>query len=308
MITPGQPLDLDLLEDIVAAEMPWIVEPERIQVLGFGFRSVAVETAAGEVVLIGKVAETAETYARIYRLALELGRHLPVSIPRPRWFLPASERLPGGALCYPKLPGRPLEMADIEGPARGRIVADLAKLLRAFHRFPVEPARAFDVPAVGREFWVRTVETVLPPLRRALNREEYAAVANWWRGLRDDRDIWAAPQAFRHGDFWHENILIDPNTLELRGILDLEYVALSDRACDLATLRHLDTDFAGEVGAEYAAIGGDLEPDFARRVERYWELREFDGLRFAVEYDDPAEFEDGLQALRAGPILNPLQD
>jgi hypothetical protein len=71
-------------------------------------------------------------------------------------------------------------------------------------------------------------------------------------------------------------------------------------------LRHLEISFAAEVAAEYAATAGDLGPHFERRIDRYWELREFDGLRFAVEYDDPAELADGLEALRAGPILSSL--
>ena len=91
-------------------------------------------------------------------------------------------------------------------------------------------------------------------------------------------------------------------------MIDLEYTAVSDPACDLATLRHLDIDFADEVAREYAAFAGELGPRFSRRIERHWELREFDGLRFAIEYDDPAELEDGLQAIRIGPILKHLQD
>lgn len=179
MIAPGQPLDLDRLREAVAGEMPWIAKPDRLEVLGFGFRSVAVETAAGEVILIGKVAETAESYARIFRMAPHLGRRLPVRIPRPTWHLLASDRLPGGALCYPKLPGRPLEMADIEGPTRQEIVASLARFLHAFHRFPVDLARAFDVPAVGRTAWTGTVEAVLPTLRRVLTPEEYGLIDDW---------------------------------------------------------------------------------------------------------------------------------
>jgi aminoglycoside phosphotransferase (APT) family kinase protein len=164
---------------MISEEMPWIAEPDQLQVLGFGFRSVAVETASGEVVLIGKVAETAASYARIFRLAPHLDRRLPVSIPQPTWYLPASDRLSGGALCYPKLPGRSLEKADIEGPVRQQIIAALAGFLRALHRIPVELALAFDVPAVDRAAWAGTVEAVLPTLRRALMPQEYGLIDDW---------------------------------------------------------------------------------------------------------------------------------
>jgi hypothetical protein len=44
---------------------------------------------------------------------------------------------------------------------------------------------------------------------------------------------------------------------------------------------------------------------FAHRLQRYWELREFGGHRFAVIHADEAEFADSLRKLRAGAILNP---
>ena len=179
MITPGQPLDLDRLRKVVSEEMPWIAEPGQLRVLGFGFRSVAAGTASGEVLLIGKVAETAASYARIVRLAPRLGRRLPLAIPQPTSYLPASERLPGGVLCYPKIPGRPLEPADIEGPARPQIAAALARFLQAFHRFPAALAHWCDVPVVGKSAWVETVETVLPTLRHTLTPEEYTVVDIW---------------------------------------------------------------------------------------------------------------------------------
>jgi aminoglycoside phosphotransferase (APT) family kinase protein len=176
VIAPGQPLDLDRLREVVSREIPWVAEPDRLQVLGFGFRSVAVETATNGVVLIGKVAETAAGYARIFRMAPRLSGQLPVSIPQPTWCLPVSEWLPGGALGYPKLPGRTLETANIEGPARQQIVVALAGFLRAFHRVPIELAWTFDVPTVGEAAWTWTVESVLPALRRSLTPAEYIVI------------------------------------------------------------------------------------------------------------------------------------
>ena len=56
-------------------------------------------------------------------------------------------------------------------------------------------------------------------------------------------------------------------------------------------------------------MSGDT-PDLARigaglHLRRLWELREFDGLRFAIRHDDAAEFADAVRKLRAGPILDP---
>ena len=40
-----------------------------------------------------------------------------------------------------------------------------------------------------------------------------------------------------------------------------------------------------------------------RRVQWHWELREFGGIRGAVELDDREELEDSIRKLRAGPVL-----
>ncbi len=53
----------------------------------------------------------------------------------------------------------------------------------------------------------------------------------------------------------------------------------------------------------YRAAGGQLDAGFERRISRHWELREFDGIRFAVRQADAAEFADGVRKLRRGPVL-----
>jgi hypothetical protein len=40
-------------------------------------------------------------------------------------------------------------------------------------------------------------------------------------------------------------------------------------------------------------------------MQRYWELRDFGGLQFAVRHADQQEFIDALRKLEHGPILKP---
>ena len=111
-----------------------------------------------------------------------------------------------------------------------------------------------------------------------------------------------------HGDLWYENILVEradapgPD-LRATGVLDWENASVGDPARDFATLFHLGAPFAERVIAAYRAVGGEFDTGFEHRLGRHWELREFDGTRFAVRQGDTAEFADGVPKLRQGPVL-----
>jgi hypothetical protein len=63
--------------------------------------------------------------------------------------------------------------------------------------------------------------------------------------------------------------------------------------------------FAGAVVDAYAAAGGQVDAGVRHRIQRLWELREIDGLQFALRTGDTAEWEDAVRKLRVGPLLNP---
>jgi hypothetical protein len=50
-----------------------------------------------------------------------------------------------------------------------------------------------------------------------------------------------------------------------------------------------------------------LDATFAYRRRRLWELRELEGLAFAIRTADAAEIADALAKLRRGPILYALR-
>ena len=78
---------------------------------------------------------------------------------------------------------------------------------------------------------------------------------------------------------------------------------MGDPARDFSTQLHLGVPFADRVIGAYRAAGGQLDAGFEHRLRRHWELREFDGIRFAARQADAAEFEDGVRKLRQGPFL-----
>ena len=298
--------ELDRIGEALAMAFPALSGVTPVGVLGAGFRSVAVETAEGQVFRIARNRAAAAGHAREARLLPALRSRVPVAIPDPRWHAGPSAQFPFGVIGYPKLPGTPLSPALLSRADKTALAAGLAAFLLALHRFPVEEARALGLPGPGeRERELATLRgEVLPPLRAALAAEEYRAVSRWWDAFLADERLRRYAPVLQHGDLWYENILADDAGRTVVGVVDFEHAAVGDPAQDFATQLHLGEAFAARVIAAYRALGGVLDAGFRHRLRKLWELREFGGIQFAVRYDDPVEFADGVRKLRAGPILN----
>lgn len=276
-----------------------------LRVLGTGFRSVAVATAEGQVFRIARNAAAAAGYAKEQRLLPALRAQLPLPIPDPQWWAGPSAAFPFGVIGYPLLPGRPLAPADLTRGHRARLAADLAAFLRALHRVPLAEVaeQGLPMPADHAARWKEMQARTLPVVQAALRADEAAAVTHWWARLLADPLMPSYRPVLQHGDLWYENILVDEGGTRLTGVVDFEDAAGGDPAQDFATLLHLGEAFAAEAIAAYQAAGGALDPTFAYRLRRLWELREFGGLDFAIGTADAAEIADALAKLRRGPIL-----
>lgn len=278
-----------------------------IHMLGVGFSSLVVETAGGIVFRIARNQDAASRHAKEARLLLRLKPSLRLPIPDPQWSAGPSAVFPFGLIGYRKLTGTPLHPAKLTTTSRTAVVRALVPFLRALHSFPASEARVLQLPGPA-EFRAQIEllrAEVLPALRPALTRQEYHTLVRWWEAFLHDPRLQQFTPVLQHGDLWYENILMDAATSTVTGVLDFENSAVGDPAQDFATLRYFGQPFVREVVEAYQAAGGRLGDDFHYRVQKYWELRDFDGVQFAVRFKDIQEFEDSLRKLREGPILKP---
>jgi aminoglycoside 2''-phosphotransferase len=253
--------------------------------------------------LIFRVARTAETavgHSREMKLLPALSEATTVAVPAPQWRVePGEEPLVHGAIGYRKLPGTALT----PGRQSDRIAADVAGFLTSLHSFPVAEAERFGVPR--ERSWSETLAAlegdVLPALRGLVTEEEHRSLVRWAAEVAGDRDLDEFRPALCHRDLWFENLLVDGEPPGLVGVLDWEGARIGDPARDLAVQFHFGEAFAESVIGRY----GSPDPGFRRRIGRFWELREFGGLQWALEQQDEAELADSLAKLRAGPILGP---
>jgi aminoglycoside phosphotransferase (APT) family kinase protein len=220
---------------------------------------------------------------------------LPVLVPVPALRIAPSALAPHGAIGHAKLPGEPLAR-PAASPALAR---DVARFLRALHAFPVRRARNAGAPdAPGWRHRVLAVADLLPALRVRLSPAERERLEEWWGGALNADATTSYPPALRHGDAWYENFLVDGAPARLTAVLDWEGVAVGDPAEDLAPQFYLGSEFAEAVLLAYGA-----DEEVRARVRLHRGLREFAGLRWAVEHADEVELDESVAKLRRSPIF-----
>jgi aminoglycoside 2''-phosphotransferase len=94
----------------------------------------------------------------------------------------------------------------------------------------------------------------------------------------------------RHGDFGTGNILYDPQTLHITGIIDFGFAGLGDRAVDIAGL-------AASYGEAFVMRCAAIYPEIAQMLPRARLYRGTFALQqalYALRDGNPADFEDGM--------------
>jgi macrolide phosphotransferase len=293
-------VDLDKITTGLERVFPELKPVGSLRVIGSGFRSVAVETAAGVVFLVGRSPDAASDYEKEWRIGRFVAARLGGVVPMPRWHAEPCAEFPHGALGYRKLPGVTPAWGVDPGVAFAR---DLGAFMARLHQISVEEARTAGVPEVDafrRIMGARDV--VMPVLGRRLEPEPFVRVEAWWASFAGDERMHADRLAVCHHDLWHDNLLRSESG-RLSGVLDMAHVEVSDPAHDFAAPRHFGGGFMSELVVAYRTAGGHFDAGMEYRAARFWEAREFGGLAWAIEHDDWPEIEDAVQKIIRGPVL-----
>jgi aminoglycoside phosphotransferase (APT) family kinase protein len=303
----GDPADLEPLARDLTSVFPDLSPIAPLRVIGRGFRSLAVETAGGVVLRIGRRPEALIGYEREFRLLPLIADRLPLAVPRPQYRAAPDERFPFGIIGYQTLPGESLHPPMLARADIGAIARAIGRFLHALHNVPIE--MALSAGAQDATEWMdnltRQRDVILSCARALFTTAEYATIKQWWDAFLTERAKIRYAPALCHTDLWYEHVLIDASSSAITGILDFESARIADPALDLATQLHLGEPFAALVLAAYFAAGAQQDVSFVYRVRRLWEHREFDGLADALRKDDEDEIADAVGKIRRGPVLTP---
>ncbi|WP_116951507.1 APH(3') family aminoglycoside O-phosphotransferase [Jiangella endophytica] len=176
--------------------------------------------------------------------------------------IPAAEVLEcgRGLLVTAEVPGRP---ADAGWPpdARDRVVDALAELTRTLHALPV----------AGCPFRRRLAATIPAALAADVHLDDLDDDRRGWSRDRLVSELLATRPVGEdlvvcHGDLTTQNVLIDPETLTVTGLVDAGRLGVADRWLDLAiATRELTDDLGADAAARYLR-GCGVEPDPAKQA------------------------------------------
>ena len=247
------------------------------------------ESGDGRIYRRGTSAEAKEALRRQFRFLPKFREVLPVPVPAP-------EALVDDVLIYRKLPGTVMTAdAHLNFDTR-ELARDIAHFMQALHTLSVEDCLMWGVSERDRtEVLLSAFERVLPHL--PVQERQWAEA---WRG--GSIKVSIGPLLFTAisgtRTFW-----LIPN-VPACGSHRFRYDQPGRSRMDLATQLHCGVGFAQLVFDAY----GDDDPEMWTRAQRLFQLRQFEGLDWAIRQGDAVEFEESIAKLRSAGVLGARRD
>lgn len=230
----------ELLTSVLAMD-PSLAGQE-VALLGGGESNIVLLVGGQHVFRFPRTETALTNLKREAALLARLADSAPLPIPRPTHAC-TEGRLGGVFLGYRVVQGQSFRREDwlsLTATERAQTAADLGRFLRWLHVRAASDAA--DLPLrrgiAGREHWRdmhAEFTTKLFPLMSGAGREAVSARYAEYQttGKAGAADGW---QALVHGDFGPSNILWDPESRRITGVIDFGSAGLGDPAVDIAAL------------------------------------------------------------------------
>ena len=195
---------------------------------------------------------------------------------------------------YRLIPGIPLWRPNFrkitDSTVRNRMAQQLAGFLYELHGFapdslPVELENT-DSPQSWADMYQRIKKHLFPHMRSDAKVE----VAEHFESFLNDIDRYRYTPCLRHGDFGTGNILYDPDSESIAGIVDFGSIGIGDPATDFAGLYiSFGDDFYQSAIEGYPEMENALD-----RVHFYCGTFALQEALFGIENGDEGAFQNGI--------------
>jgi aminoglycoside 2''-phosphotransferase len=224
-----------------------------------------------------------------------VGRSVTLPVPDPI-YLAVDDPMPGRAFVgYPRIPGEPLwrDTFDIlpSESVRQSLADQIATFLQQLHAVPLDDVlpdavRTFDALSEWSDLYRR----IRQKLFDAMRPDACTAVRHHFETFLADPQNRSIRPALIHGDFGSSNILFDPASNRLTGVVDFDSTRIGDPAIDLAAASCYGLD---RLARSYPEVS-----DVIRRVQFYVGTFALQEALFGAENGDNDAFECGIATFR----------
>ncbi len=234
-----------------------------------------------------------ENMAAEVRLLKMIGADLPLAIPNPAYVNFKATPAVKSFMGYQFLPGAPLwrnrlqVITDIQ--VQERIANQLADFLTTLHHLPIhdfaDELRVQDGLEKWTSLYLDTQQHLFPLMRPEARTE----VSNHFEAYLYQPQLQKYKICLRHGDFGPSNILYEPQTLNVTGVIDFDSAGLGDPAVDIAAISCYGEPFFERFCAVYPANASLLE-----RAHFYKGTYALQEALHGFKNNDRQAFDDGM--------------
>lgn len=216
-------------------------------------------------------------------------------VPNPIYIRVGREVVNENFMGYCMIPGESLLRTIMhtiqDDAALDRMAAQLAMFMQELHSLSPEKIGLSLPLSDTRDEWQNMYQQLCDKLFPFMRPEAREEVAHNFETFLNDLKHFVYTPVLRHGDFGGSNILYDPQTLVITGVLDFSFAGLGDPALDVAAISTSGDDFFQRIRKAYPGIESMLE-----RAVFYKSTYALQEALYGLRDDDKESFESGIAA------------
>ena len=266
----GIDFDLPRFESFLHAELPRLRGPLEVERIGGGQSNPTyfVTVGADELVLrkrpAGVLAKSAHDVGREYRIISAL-THTGMPVPEVVRYCDDTSILGTSFYLMRRLHGvvcHDSELAEVSVGDRKTLYRAQARTLASLHALDYESLGLGDLARPGS-----FIDRQITRWTGAWADARVADLSDITAWLLANRPV-VEKRALTHGDFKFNNLVVDPDSAEIVGVLDWELAAIGDPLLDVAhmwaaTWATTRDEYGGVLGLDLAALGLPTPEDYA---------------------------------------------
>ena len=242
-----------------------------------------------------KVQPAIKTLRQEIRVLQNLQAHISLQIPNPLYINIDPEVIGDSFVGYQMIPGNPLWRENFQkitnGYARKKMAAQLASFLQSLHQISA-PEIVSDLPRRDNpQEWADMYHRIQDKLYPAMRPDARRQVSEHFENFLDQPNRYVFEPRLRHGDFGPGNIIYNPESLSIVGIIDFGGIAIGDPARDFAGLFK-------SYGEAFTKMCTSIYPEMEQTYDRvifYCGTFALQEALFGVENDDKDAFQAGME-------------